>query len=73
MTTQNELAFWRDAVIAALHAPDTVYDVGLRVSAVERANEALEAYRKMKAEAEAYNKSFAIPYNKSIAIPPEGG
>ena len=53
--TQNELAFWRDAVIAALHAPG---------DALERARLALQEYREYKAAADTYHKAggkVAVP------------
>jgi hypothetical protein len=52
--TQNELAFWRDAIIAALHAPG---------DAIERANLALIEYRKAKAAADTYHKSAVVVRN----------
>ncbi len=72
--TQHELAFWRDAVLAALSAPETVDEVGRRTSAVERADEALEAYRKHKAAAEAYHRSLGAPKaSAEAAFPPVFG
>lgn len=57
--TQNELAFWRDAVIASLHAPG---------DALERANLALLAYREHKAAADAYHKEFADKTFKAYSV-----
>ena len=72
--TQHELAFWRDAVLAALSAPETVDDGGERRTAVARADEALEAYRKHKAAAEAYHRSLGAPKaSAEKAFPPVFG
>jgi hypothetical protein len=73
--TSAEFAFWREAVLAALHAPETSYDDGVRpkdgnplerITAVTRANEALEAYRENAAKRDAHHEEFVKKCQQAI-------
>jgi hypothetical protein len=63
--TQSEFAFWREAVLAALHGPG---------DAVKRAEAALSQYRIHKSEAEEAHKHSGdkLPKPSKIAVPQSG-